>query len=111
MNPHIDRLCDEGGFIDRPTFDPWNCSVWITIEIGFEAGSGADRFHLQVATKQYLKSCNKPQWGKSMLIVERFGWDEIEKSVGDLLSGISTDNWEDAAKTLSRYMDWEFDGM
>jgi len=111
MQPHIASLGDYGGFIERSTFDPKNCSVWITVEIGLGEGNGADQFNVQVVTPEYLRLCKKPMWGKSILIVESFTWEEVEESIRELLSGISADNWDDATKILTRYMNWEFDGM
>lgn len=93
MHPHIKRLADYGGFTERLTFDPENCSIWITAEIGFGESEGADQFHVQVVTFDYLQSCNSPMWGESVLMVKVFTWEKVESFIENLLARVSTDSW------------------
>ncbi|MEY4245592.1 MAG: Immunity protein 8 [Verrucomicrobiota bacterium] len=50
-------------------------------------------------------------WGKSLLIVQIFSWNDVEEAIEEFLAEISTESWEDAVKILTRYMDWEYEGM
>lgn len=102
---------DHWGTTAQSNFDPKNCSVRISVDIESDENNGSAFYYLQVVTTDYLFSSQKSIWGKSVLVVQLFSWDEIEREIGRLISEISSDTWENSVKILSRYMDWEYEGM
>jgi hypothetical protein len=104
-------LGDHGGYTEQVDFDPANCSVRVSVDIGVDGQEWANYFHVQVVTLEFLTSVPAPMWGKSLLIVQIFSWNDVEEAIEEFLAEISTESWEDAVKILTRYMDWEYEGM
>lgn len=110
MNMEIKAIFEMAGTTENLCFDPVNCSVLVSVEIGPEFEDGANRFDLNVLTHEYLRLIRGNLWGRALLIIDRFEWTEVSKIIEDLVAGISVNTWEDGVKILSLYMDWEYAG-
>lgn len=111
MKLELKGLVDWGGIIGQSAFDPTNCSVRLWVDIGVEDEVGANQFDLQVVTPTFLNSCGKAIWGKSLLVVPVFTWENVEREIEELIAGVPAQNWEEAVKMLTRFMRWEYEGM
>ncbi|MFN0318406.1 MAG: Imm8 family immunity protein [Burkholderiales bacterium] len=89
--------------------DPECCAVFMYADIGTQGEPGADTFNFTVITPAFLAKNPEVRWGHGYLLMPAFSWREVERMVSRLVSGVSVENWEDAAKQLTRYMEWEFD--
>ena len=87
---------------------------WVNLwaHIGFKGNNAADDFVFYVCSPSRLATVVQvegPQFGRHLLIVERFDWDEIEAEIQSLLEGIEGDDWESVAQQIGRYGYWEFE--
>ncbi len=89
--------------------DPECCAVFMNADVGILGSEGADIFGFTVVTPAFLVKNPETHWGRGYLLVQEFSWREVERMVSRLVSSVSAESWEDAAKQLSRFMDWEFD--
>lgn len=111
MKLEIKRLIDWGGITEKPSFDPQNCSVRLWVDIGVDDEIGANQFDLQVVTPAFLSDCGNPTWGKGILVVPVFIWEDVEREIEKLVAGIPAKTWDDAVKMLVRFMHWEYEGV
>lgn len=102
---------DHWGESEKPDFNPRLCSVRVSVDIGVHDEDWVNYFYIQVVTPEYLSSCGKSMWGRSLLVIQIFTWDEVERMIEEFVTGISTESWDDAVKILTRYLDWEYEGM
>lgn len=107
----VKGIGDHLGITDQSDFDPKICSVRIAVDIGPELEGGVNFFYIQVVTYAYLTYSKKPTWGKHLLIVDLFCWEEIEQIIKDLVIGISSEDWAEFTRILTQYMEWEYDDM
>ncbi|HPF75010.1 MAG TPA: Imm8 family immunity protein [Xanthomonadaceae bacterium] len=89
--------------------DPKCCSVAIYAEIGPKGEAGAERFGFDVVTTDYLATNPVALWGKGCMILPEFSWDQIERLLARQIAQTTGSSWADAAMSLSRYMNWEFE--
>ncbi len=89
--------------------DPECCSVYMYADIGEKGIKGADQFNFRVVTPKFLVAHPEIRWGKGYLLMPEFSWQETERMLERLVSSISADSWEDAAKKLCNYLEWEFE--
>lgn len=96
---------DEGDFPP----DPDCCLVPIQVGIGPKGDEGADIFSFCVVTPQYLLKEGVSRWGKGLLIVGSFTWQEPESRLTKLLLHCSGQTWGEVAKKLNLVLGWEFE--
>jgi hypothetical protein len=89
--------------------EPDNCSVFIETTIGPKGKEGEEIFSFTVVTPKYLALNPESRWGRGYLIVSQFSWSTIESMLGRLLIRAYRDSWSEAAKILSKELEWEFD--
>jgi len=89
--------------------DPSNCAVLVQAMIGPIDKPGEESFDFLVVTPSALESL-APRWGRALLVLKRFSWEEVHRHVDRIVAQCQRDSWQDAAQNLSRWMDWEFDG-
>jgi hypothetical protein len=112
MKLKITGMGDHWGETDQPDFDPDVCSVRISVDIGIDGQEeGVNFFYIQVVTPTYLQTHGSPRWGKGILVVNAFDWDEVERLIEEQVAGITAGTWDEAVRTLSHYLDWEYEGM
>ncbi len=111
MKLKLKVMMDMPGTTEASNFDPEDCLVLVSVEIGPDCEDGAHRFDFSVVTHNRLKRVPGYVWGRAVLIVDRFEWANIGKMVEDLISGVTVKTWDDGIKFLSLYMDWEYAGM
>ena len=99
------------GDINKPQLpdDPTRCMTAMYADIGIQGEDGSDTFGFVVVTPLWLVAHPETQWARGYLLLNEFSWAEIERMVGRLVSSVSATKWEEAAKSLGRFMDWEFE--
>jgi hypothetical protein len=83
--------------------DPSNCSMRMAAAIGAVEDSGADLFYFSAATPTGARRT------RGILIVDRFSWETVEKTLRELIADASSRTWEDATRYLNTHLVWEFD--
>jgi len=111
MKMQIKVMMEMAGTTETSCFNPEDCLVLVSVEIGPEYENGGNRFDFNVVTHAYLRRASESAWGRALLIVNKFEWVEIEKKIEDLISQNSVKTWNDGIKFLSLYMNWEYAGM
>lgn len=111
MKLKLKVMIDLPGTTDKSDFDPEDCLVLVSVEIGPDCEDGGNTFNFIVVTHQYLKRIPGYAWGRALLIVDRFEWEKIGEMVEGLLSSISVDTFDNGIKFISLYMDWEYAGL
>jgi hypothetical protein len=86
-------------------------SVDILLKIGGASSAGADNFDLVVCTPRWLsRFSDLGQWGRGMLVVNRYDIDLIRARVTSCIDDCVGDDWPSIASQLSRFFLWEFEG-
>lgn len=101
FSPEIDKP-------DLPT-EPDCCSVHMYADIGIKGKEGADHFYFRVITPKFLLEHPEVRWGKGYLLMPEFSWSETERMINRLVLSITANTWDEAARKLSAYIDWEYD--
>ena len=92
--------------------DPEDCWIIVMADIGLEGSPGADEFTFYVCTPKRLSKVVQHegfQFGRHLLIVERFDWDTVERAIARICEEATGDTWEQVAKKIGRYGQWEFE--
>lgn len=92
--------------------DPRDCWVPIEADIGVKGESGADIFTFYVCTPGRLARTlgQVPhQFGRHLLVVERFDWSVVEAAIRELIADLSASSWDELAEKIGRYGLWEFE--
>jgi len=90
--------------------NPQHCLVPVMVTIGSACSAGGDNFSFVVATPSALAESSAFGWGRGILIVESFTWEDVERSLNRLLAHAARDTWEEVAQALNKELLWEFDG-
>ncbi|AVQ05371.1 TPA: hypothetical protein HH295_21305 [Xanthomonas vasicola pv. zeae] len=94
---------------DQPD-DPKCFSEELRAVIGPENFEGGDNFFIDVCTPEWIKERHYGlKWGRFMLIVDRYSYEEIYKFLEQYVSSFEEDSWNKLAIKLSRVMSWEFE--
>ncbi|MGN6224318.1 Imm8 family immunity protein [Pseudoxanthomonas sp.] len=86
--------------------DVKDCELSFTAKIGMDASQG-DNFRFSVVTPAALTRCRYTGWGKDQLILQEFAWVLVDNYLDNLLSSIRGDSWEEVARQIHEFMDWE----
>ncbi|HEY8158194.1 MAG TPA: Imm8 family immunity protein [Methylobacter sp.] len=89
--------------------DPECCAVNMFADIGTKGSDGSDQFNFLVVTPKFLIEHPEIRWSRGYLLMPEFSWQETRRMVERLASSISANSWEEAAKVLCNYMEWEFE--
>lgn len=89
--------------------DPGCCAVNMFADIGIKDSEGADQFNFLVVTPRFLVAHPEIRWGRGYLLMPEFSWLETHRMIERHVSSISVSSWEEAAKALCHYMEWEFE--
>ena len=91
-------------------------SEWLTIHIGIKGEDGAVSYNLMVCTPDWLKgqlSKSSVEWGRHMLIMNKFDPDlirkEVDKKLVELLEQFESDDDITFSEKIGRYAHWEFE--
>src|SRR5262249_12169555 len=90
--------------------DPRNCELAFQVQIAPPESDGGDTFSFTVVTAERVGLLGLPRWGRGLLIVEEFSWDQIERMLSRLIARASRETWVEVAAELSKELKWEFDG-
>jgi hypothetical protein len=94
---------------DALPLDPENCSVVLNAAIGPQDSPGAENFAFTVVTPRYLADHSDARWGRGLLVVDVFSWQEVTHMVERLLAHASGSTWGEVAAKLNHELLWEFD--
>ncbi|APO98901.1 immunity 8 family protein [Xanthomonas perforans] len=90
--------------------DPGCFSEELRAVIGPEDFEGGDNFFIEVCTPGWIKKRHYgPTWGRFMLIVENYDYDEIREFISEYVGSFEGAEWNEIAIKLSRVMSWEFE--
>lgn len=92
--------------------NPFDCWIPVEAEIGVRGEAGADTFTFYVCTPNRLaRSVQRTpyQFGRHLLIVEKFDWSVVESAIQSLLETLTADSWGDLAIRIGRYGHWEYE--
>jgi Immunity protein 8 len=82
-------------------------------DIGPVGEEGAETFDFTVCTPSgladRLENDERPFWGRGLLIVRRFDWDQVEAALNQYVRSLSGEEWHNVATKLNRVMCWEFE--
>lgn len=87
---------------------PKCCCVSIRAQIGIRGKEASEQFNFYAITPEFLLESPEVRWGRGYLLLPEFSWNEVERMLERLISGISVDSWQDAALRLNNYLEWEF---
>ena len=94
--------------------NPSSCVVQVYADIGDSEGDAADQFEFWVRAPlpPIPERVGEPWWWDDdhTLYMDRFDWREIEEAVINICRGIEGNDWEEVAKHLVRYFNWEYEG-
>lgn len=100
---------DDFGPNEMPN-DVKHCHVSVVARIGPSNGNAGDYFYFCAATPSALDEARALGWGRGILIVELFSWENVERSVHRLLAHAARETWPEVAIALNQELHWEFDG-
>ena len=86
-----------------------NCSIFVELTIGPKGNECEEIFSFTVVTTKYLTINSQNRWGRGLLILEEFSWNEMETFISKLLNHCMANNWNEVANKLNNVIDWEFD--
>lgn len=84
-------------------------AVFIQAMIGPEGAAGEEAFNF-VVTGPSEPGSKAYRWEKSRLVVGQCDYDLLTSAVRGLCDEAEGETWQDVAASLSRYLDWEFEG-
>ncbi|MFE6799856.1 Imm8 family immunity protein, partial [Paenibacillus chitinolyticus] len=85
-----------------------------TAYIAEEDDVGSDCFYFEVLTPEYVRKSfveNKILNGRAAFIVQNFELDSVETEIRKILKDCSRPTWEEAARAINRYLNWEYDNI
>ena len=92
-----------------------NFCIWVEAEIGPRNQDGAHLYQFQVCTPKWIakEMINRDfgdygAFGRYLIIVKEYDWDEIKKMIADLCDKTTGKDWNEIALKLSRYGQWEY---
>ncbi len=91
--------------------DSSNCWIVVQADIGPVGRSGADTFTFYVCTHKRMEQILESegwQFGRHLLIVERFDWKVVEAAIRRLVEDHEEADWNALAAKLGQYGQWEF---
>lgn len=103
------------GSVNLRKWQPENENViskLINLEIGVKNKKGSDCFTINLATPDGLKLL-LAETGfvtkRSLLLVEKYNFDEIWYSLEKIITSCEDDSWPLCVEKLRKYFDWEYD--
>ena len=98
---------------DLQTFRPArsDCfSLQIRAIIGPRGQLSEESFDLEVCTPKWLlENCKDPVWGRHLIIVQEFNFNQISGMIAQYCERCSGISWEEVASKVSRIGKWEFE--
>ena len=88
--------------------DTGDCCVLFQASIGPKNGDAEEIFTFEVVTPRYLERSGLPRWGRGLLVVESFAWENVIAALAALLAQSQRDSWEDTIEALNHEMQWSF---
>jgi hypothetical protein len=106
-------LTIDGQDIDSVAFDdPADASQWIRVMAGPSDAPGAESFDVNVCTPGWLQrevSRTGPMAGRHLLVVDTWDAPTVARTIKDLFSSVTGDDWSAIGEKLSRLGYWEFE--
>jgi hypothetical protein len=99
------------GYVYQPEL-PHNFCCWIDLDIGYAEENARSSFSIEVCSFTFLAhqySKEGPRWGRHLLVVGQYDYEEIKKAIEDRVQLCQRDTWEEALPLLCRYFAWEFE--
>jgi len=96
------------------TDDLDNSKIRVTAYIAEENDTGADCFHFQVISSEYLAnflSENNIFDGRATFIVNKFDITQLELEINNILKDCIRPTWVEVAKAINRHLKWEYDNI
>ncbi|KJD42568.1 Imm8 family immunity protein [Paenibacillus terrae] len=100
-------------FVGDPK-EQMNFNVRATAYISEENDKGADCFHFQVISPEYLAeflSENNVFDGRATFIVSKFDLASLELEVNKILKDCIRPTWDEVGKAINRHLRWEYDNI
>lgn len=92
--------------------DPLNFGILVQAMVGPLGGQGEESFDFVMCTPQWIAHELKREdaiWGRARLVVARYSYQTLEKTVLDLCRRAEGKNWQQVAEQLNRWATWEFE--
>lgn len=100
-------------FIGNPE-EQTDFNVRATAYISEENDKGADCFHFQVISTEFLAkflSENNLFNGRAIFIVNKFDLTFLELEVNKILKDCIRPTWDEVGQAINRYLRWEYDNI
>ncbi len=84
----------------------------LALHIGSSFEKGEDIFYVFICTPAFILSDFSETnfvWGRHMIIVFKYDWDEIFTAIKEKVEEVSSDTWGDVAHEINKYAGWEFE--
>jgi hypothetical protein len=94
--------------------DPDCFIVLVEAEIGAHGVVGSELFRIHVCTPKWLLkelASAREVWGHGLLIVNAWNGEQVRLTVEAICSRTSAASWNELAVKLSRFAEWEFEGV
>ncbi|MFB7817172.1 Imm8 family immunity protein [Paenibacillus chitinolyticus] len=83
-------------------------------DIGPKDVDGVDYFYFRIMTPKKMLSIlneDKIMDGRATFIVNEFNLDLVEKEINKILEDCIRPTWDEVAKAINRYLNWEYDNI
>lgn len=83
-------------------------------DIGTNGSEGVDYFYFRIMTPKRLLTIldeDKILDGRATFIVKEFDLDIVEKEMNKILEDCIRPTWDEVAKAINRYLNWEYDNI
>lgn len=91
---------------------PDDFCIWLTLLIGPDDAEGGHLFQVGVCTVAWLAhqvSISRPCVLRHMILVERFDYSLIERTIINIVENTQSLGWEKSVPVLSRFFAWEYE--
>jgi len=115
IKPEIESFLSVDLELNGPLPDPEDCAFAFEVAIGPKSEEGPEFFQFTVITPKFLiresstSQVENARWDRGCLILDRFSWHEVERSLEKLLLHCRKKTWSEVAYELNKEMRWEFE--
>lgn len=84
----------------------------LDVMVGESDSDGMEVFSFRVVTPKWLEMYleNEPLiFARNFIVITRYDVAKLESCMKELISSISSENWDDFGKKFGRYGKWEFE--
>jgi hypothetical protein len=88
--------------------DAADCCIVFRAAIGPKDDDAEEMFSFEVVTPRYLERSSLPRWGRGLLVIESFTWEDVIAALAALLAQAQRESWEETIEALNRELHWDF---